>query len=99
MKKICVFVCILLVSAFLFAENILKDYVSDFFNKGAYIAIERNTKITYYPKHIISQVICDGDDLKIVYVDKEFDYESISFNLKKDKISIDDNFNIIIKKN
>lgn len=98
MKKWLFVVIALIFSGFLFSESYLKDYISEFLNKGSYISIEDNSDAVFYPKHIIAKVECDSDDLKFTYVDTEYDYESESYNIKKYLIKLDENYNIVISK-
>ena len=98
MKKIIIAIALLLFSSFMFAENFLKEYISEFLNKGSYLLVEDNSDSVFYPKHTLARLECDSDDLKMIYIDAEDDYETKTFNIKKYLIRLDDNNNIIIKK-
>lgn len=98
MKKIGIILGVLLfTNGIMFAEP-LKEYVSEFFNKGNYILRNNVTDCDFFPKHIIARIICENDQINIIYVDREYDYETISFNTKKYSIQLDENSNIIISK-
>ena len=99
MKKIIIVIGALFFCSFLFAENYLKEYISDFLNKGSYLLIEDNTDSAFYPKHILARIECDSDDIKITYIDSKHDYETKTYNTKKYVIKMDDNNNIVITKN
>ncbi len=98
MKKILIVIVSLFFGNFIFSENYLKEYISEFLNKGNYLLVEDNTDSVFYPKHILARLECDSDDLKMIYIDAEDDYETKSFNIKKYLIRLDDNNNIVIKK-
>jgi hypothetical protein len=99
MKKFLLLISVVLLNNFLFGENYLKGYVSEFLNKGNYILIEDGSNNTFYPKHNLARVECDNDELQIIYVDAEYDYESKSFSIKKYLIKLDENSNLVINKN
>jgi hypothetical protein len=98
-KSIWIIVVLLTVFSFsLSAETNLDSFVQSFLNKGSYILVKKNSRTTYYPKHIIAQLSCEDNEVKMIYIDEEFDYDTISFNSSKDSITIDENGNIIVNK-
>lgn len=98
MKKRIILGMLLLLNGFIFAESFLKDYATEFLNKGSYVVVNNYTDYDFFPKHIIARIKCDEDDLSITYIDSECDYETVSFNIKKYVIQLDENCNIIIIK-
>lgn len=99
MKKKGIFLgLLLLLNGFIFAEGFLQDYATEFLNKGNFVVIKNYTDSDFFPKHIIARIKCDEDDLSITYIDSESDYETVSFNIKKYVIQLDENCNIIIIK-
>jgi len=54
----------------LFAETNLDSFVQSFLNKGNYILVKKNSRSTYYPKHIIAQLSCEDNKIKVIYIDE-----------------------------
>lgn len=98
MKKLLFTVLFTILSLSVFADEKMQKAIEDFLNKGNFIAIVKKNDAFYYPKSIIAHLTCDNEKFTFTYIDKEFDYETESFDYNKVIIAIDENSNITIKK-
>lgn len=76
----------------------LEDIVENYLNHGHFVKIEHWTTVAYYPSHIITLIEVSREKLRVVYLDRNNDYESEYFTWNKDHISTDENGNLILKK-
>ena len=50
-------------------------------NKGSYILVKKNSRTADYSKYIIAQLSSEDNEEKMIYLDAEFDYGTILFNI------------------
>ena len=50
-------------------------------NKGSYILVKKNSRTADYSKYIIAQLSSEDNEEEMIYLDAEFDYGTILFNI------------------
>lgn len=97
MKKLIFTTLFALVGLAAFADEAMQTKISDFLNKGNYIAVQKKSETIYYPKSILTRLECNSNKFTFYYAEKEFEYDDESFNYTKTDITLDANNNLIIK--
>ena len=101
MKKLFIGLFMLLVSSVMFAKTFDNngEVLDKFFQYGNYIKIELDdSNVQYAPKSAIRCINADEDEIEIFVTNEKNDVFKQGYSVKKYKIELDENSNLIIKK-